>query len=68
MVLTTRSGVFGFLFGIVMAIGSTVMKQIFSTGKPTPFLMELPSYKWLMLDPWLILGAGRYLWLEMVSL
>lgn len=36
-----------YLFGIVMAIGSAaVMKQIFSTGKPTPFLMELPSYKW----------------------
>lgn len=36
-----------YLFGIVMAIGSAaVMKRIFPTGKPTPFLMELPAYKW----------------------
>jgi ferrous iron transport protein B len=36
-----------YLFGIVMAIGSAaVMKRIFPTGKPTPFLMELPPYKW----------------------
>lgn len=35
-----------YLFGIVMAIGSAaVMKRIFPMGKPTPFLMELPSYK-----------------------
>jgi ferrous iron transport protein B len=36
-----------YLFGIVMAVGSAaVMKRIFPTGKPTPFLMELPPYKW----------------------
>lgn len=36
-----------YLFGILMAVGSAaVMKRIFPTGKPTPFLMELPPYKW----------------------
>lgn len=35
-----------YMFGIVMAIASAwVMKKVFSTGKSSPFIMELPSYK-----------------------
>ncbi len=35
-----------YLFGIVTAIiAAFVMKHLFSNEKPTPFIMELPSYK-----------------------
>ncbi|MCG8372384.1 MAG: ferrous iron transport protein B [Balneolales bacterium] len=35
-----------YIFGIVMAVlAAAVMKRIFPTGKQTPFIMELPSYK-----------------------
>lgn len=35
-----------YFFGIAMAIGAAaVMKKIFPTGRQTPFIMELPSYK-----------------------
>jgi len=35
-----------YLFGIVMGILSAwVMKKVFKTGKGSPFIMELPSYK-----------------------
>ena len=35
-----------YMFGIVMAIFSAwVMKKVFKTGKSSPFIMELPSYK-----------------------
>lgn len=35
-----------YIFGIFMAIGAAwVMKQFFSKGASTPFMMELPSYK-----------------------
>jgi ferrous iron transport protein B len=35
-----------YLFGIFMAIVSAwVMKKVFKTGKESPFIMELPSYK-----------------------
>lgn len=35
-----------YIFGIVMAIGAAwIMKQFFSDGTSTPFMMELPSYK-----------------------
>lgn len=35
-----------YMFGIVMAVFSAwVMKKVFATGKSSPFIMELPSYK-----------------------
>ena len=35
-----------YIFGIITAIAAAfVMKHLFSNEKPTPFLMELPSYK-----------------------
>lgn len=35
-----------YIFGIVMAVfAAWVMKKFFTSGKPTPFLMELPDYK-----------------------
>lgn len=35
-----------YIFGIVMAVGAAlVMKQFIKTDSPSPFIMELPSYK-----------------------
>lgn len=35
-----------YIFGIAMAVlAAAVMKKIFPSGKQTPFIMELPSYK-----------------------